>query len=94
METLAKLTKRELKTLFYIGRSLRLKDTLIGKCDKLRTVKEHKSYGYVMLTEDGRNSYLRLESGGYIVGRSCGNGYYEVGIYDAGGELAALYELL
>lgn len=93
-EALNKLTRRELQTLFYVGRKLRLVDCYLGKTDKARTVKEQKSYGYVMATDDGRASYMRFEPGNYILGKTCGNGYYEIGIYDSDDKLAAKYELL
>jgi len=94
-ETLNKLTKRDLQSLFYVGRRLRLKDCYMGVVkNQERTVKEQKSYGYIMTCEDGRDSYMRFEPGNYILGKTCGNGYYEIGIYDSDDRLAAKYELL
>jgi hypothetical protein len=95
-ESLNKLSKRELQSLFYVGRKLRLKDCYLGAVtvNQDRTVMAQKSYGYTLLREDGKNTELRFEAGNYILGKTCGNGYYEVAIYDADGTLAVKYELL
>lgn len=90
-----KLSRAELKTLFYVGRKLEL----IGCYLKMtapspRIVKEHKSYGYLMTREDGRESRIDFATGQTIHGVSAGNGYYEIKIKDADGTLAAHYRLL
>ena len=94
MEDTLKLTRNELKTLFYVGRRLRLIDCLVGRCDSLRTVKAHKSFGYEMLREDGKVSRLDFNKGDYIVAESFSCGYSKVMIYNADGQLCAKYEVL
>lgn len=93
-EDTVKLTRNELKTLFYIGRKLRLIDCLIGPCSKVRTVKAQKSYGYEMLTDEGKTSFLRFDKGDYVVAESFACGYSKVMIFNSDGTLAAKYEVL
>lgn len=93
------LTKRELKTLFYVGRKLELIGCYVPMKNgpQARTVKAHRSYGYDMETADGRISRLDFQTGQRIEAFSpAGNGYTEVIIWDAGelGIAAAHYRLL
>ena len=90
-----RLSKSELKTLFYVGRKLELIGCYLPMTQASpRIVKEHKSYGYLMAREDGRESRLDFAAGQQIFGVSAGNGYSEVKIKDADGTLAAHYRLL
>lgn len=89
------LSRRELQTLFYIGRRLELVSCYVPMANpQVRTVAAHKSYGYTMVKDDGRESRLDFERGQKIVGVTAGNGFYEVKIVDANGEVAARYKLL
>jgi hypothetical protein len=89
-----KLSKAELRTLFYVGRKLELIACLMPMAaPQARTVKAHKSFGYLMAKDDGRESRLDFEVGQTIVGLSAGNGYYEVKILTADGKVAAHYRL-
>lgn len=88
------LSRRELATLFYVGRKLELIASYCGTTNQPRTIKAHKSYGYVLARpEGGADSYLRFEKGNIIRGVSAGNGFYEVKIVDEDGVLAAHYRL-
>ena len=91
-----KLSRRELQTLFYVGRKLELIGCYMPMAaPSSRTVSAHKSYGYDMTKEDGRISTLRFEAGNVILGVSpIGNGFTEVKIVDSDGQLAAHYKLL
>lgn len=91
-----RLSRNELKTVFYVGRKLELIGSLLGpNAPKSRTVKAHRSYGYDMETETGKTSRLDFESGQYITAVSpAGNGYTEVKIHMPNGEIAAHYRLL
>lgn len=91
------LTKRELQSLFYVGRKLELIGCYLPiAVPRPRTVKAHRSYGYDMEKPDGKVSNLRFEAGNVIEGfSSAGNGYTEVIIWDADGKtVAAHYRLL
>jgi len=44
-----------------VGTRLRLIDSLIGPCDKPRTVKQVRSADIIMLTPEGTDSYLTLK---------------------------------
>jgi hypothetical protein len=90
-----KLSRRELQTVFYIGRKIELIGCYLPmKEPSNRTVKAHRSYGYEMLKDDGRTSYLRHEAGETILGVTpAGNGFTEIKILDANDELAAHYRL-
>jgi hypothetical protein len=91
-----KLSKAELRTLFYVGRKLELIACHMPMAaPQSRIVQEHKSYGYLMTREDGKESRLDFETGQTIIGVSAGNGYYEVKIMDVDGKtVAAHYRLL
>jgi len=90
-----KLSKAELRTLFYVGRKLELIACLMPMAaPQSRTVKAHKSFGYLMTRDDGKESRLDFETGQTIIGVSAGNGYYEVKVLTADGEVAAHYRLL
>jgi hypothetical protein len=91
-----KLSRAELRTLLYVGRKLELIACYMPmSAPQSRTVKAHKSYGYVMAREDGRDSRLDFEKGQTIVGLSAGNGFYEFKVLDADGKtVAAHYKLL
>ncbi len=91
----SKLSRRELQTLFYVGRKLELVACYMPMAaPDPRTVTAHRSFGYIMTKPDGRMSRLDFESGQKIVGVSCGNGYSEVKIVDVDGRVAAHYRLL
>ena len=90
-----KLSRNELKTVFYPGRKLELIACYLPMtAPSARTVFEHKSWGYVMTREDGRRSDLRFESGDQVFGISAGNGFTEVKIIDSEGVWSAHYRLL
>ena len=90
-----KLTRKELQTLFYVGRKLELIGCYVQMAGpQPRTVKAHRSYGYDMEKPDGKVSRLDFESGQTIEGFSDGNGYLEVVIWDRQGNAAAHYRLL
>ena len=90
-----RLSRAELRTLLYVGRKLELIACYVPMAaPQSRTVKEHKSYGYLMQREDGKESRLDFETGQTIVGISAGNGFYEFKIVDAEGKTAAHYKLL
>lgn len=92
------LSKRELRTLFYVGRKLELIGCYVPmKEPQPRTVKAHRSYGYDMEKSDGKVSRLDFNPGQRIEAYSpAGNGYTEVIITDPGplGIVAAHYRLL
>jgi hypothetical protein len=92
-ESVTKLSKRELQAIFHVGRTLRLVDCYCGKTDQLRTVAAHKSFGYVMTREDGKQSEMRLTSGDTILGETFSLGFTYVSIIDRDGKLAARYEV-
>src|SRR5258706_13450419 len=72
-----RLSRRELQTLFYVGRKLELIGCYTGPVvNASRTVKEQKSFGYIMTKDDGRPSWMRFEPGNVIIGVSAGNGFY------------------
>ena len=90
-----KLTRNELKTLFYVGRKLELTACLIPMKEvQPRTVKAHRSYGYDMERPDGKVSRLDFETGSTIEADCpAGNGFTKVRIFLSTGELAAEYQL-
>ena len=90
------LSRNELKTVFYVGRKLELIGCYLPMATpQMRTVKAHRSYGYDMTKEDGRVSRLDFETGQRIIGISpIGNGFTEVKIVDAQGNVAAHYRLV
>ena len=92
------ISKRELKTLFYVGRKLELIACYVPiKEQQFRTVKAQKSYGYDMEKPDGKVSRLDFQTGQVIEAYSpAGNGYTEVIIHDSDsfGTVAAHYKLL
>jgi hypothetical protein len=90
------LTRKELATLFYVGRNLELIACYMPMtAPKLRTVAAHRSYGYDMHTPEGKLSRLDGLTGQTIVGVSpTGNGYTEVKLIDAKGNISAHYRLL
>lgn len=94
IEEMQKLSRRDLHSVFYVGRKLRLVDCYLGKTDQLRTVAEQRSFGYVMEREDGRKSEMRLSAGDTILGSTFSLGYTHISIIDAQDKLAAKYELL
>lgn len=89
------LSRRELQTLFYVGRKLELIGCYMRMCEPSpRIVREQKSFGYIMDAPKGK-SWLRFETGNKIVGVSAaGNGFTEVKIVDENGQVAAHYRLL
>lgn len=90
------LSRRELKTLFYVGRKLELIACLVPMAaPQAREVAAQRSYGYDMKRADGRISGLRLESGKKIVGVSpAGNGFTEIKIVMPSGEISAHYRFV
>lgn len=92
----ARLSRAELRTLFYVGRKLELVACYVPMAaPSPRTVKEHKSFGYLMAKEDGKESRLDFETGQQILATSdAGNGYTAVRIVDKDGTVAAQYRLL
>lgn len=92
------ISRRELKTLFYVGRKLKLLACYVPMAvPQSRTVKAHRSYGYDMEKPDGKVSRLDFQTGQVIEAYSpAGNGYTEVIISDTNGlgTVAAHYELL
>lgn len=89
------LSRRELQTLFYVGRKLELIACLLPMAAPVsRVVAAHRSYGYDMLKPDGKLSRLDFETGQKIVGVHAGNGFYEVKILSPDREIAAHYRLL
>lgn len=92
------LSKRELKTLFYVGRKLELLACYVPmKEPQARTIKAQKSYGYDMEKPDGKISRLDFNPGQIIEAYSpAGNGYTEIIIRDSDsfGTVAAHYKLL
>lgn len=96
-----KLSRKELRTLFYVGRKLKLTHTLLGpvfaddfaQIQAERVVKSQHSFGYIMETPQGP-SWLRFESGEIIDGEGNGNGFTHITIRSAEGEIAARYQLL
>lgn len=91
------LSRRELKTLFYVGRKLELIACYVPmNGPQPRTVKAHRSYGYDMEKPDGKVSRLDFTPGQRIEAFSpAGNGYTEVVIWDdKSGIAAAHYRLL
>jgi len=92
------ISKRELKSLFYVGRKLELLACYVPmSAPQPRTVKAQRSYGYDMEKPDGKVSRLDFQTGQRIEAYSpAGNGYTEVIITDndALGTVAAHYRLL
>ena len=92
------ISKRELRTLFYVGRKLELIGCYVPMAaPQLRTVKAHRSYGYDMEKPDGKVSRLDFQAGQIVEAYSpAGNGYTEVIISDPGplSTVAAHYRLL
>jgi hypothetical protein len=92
------ISKRELKTLFYVGRKLELLACYVPmSAPQARTVKAQRSYGYDMEKPDGKVSRLDFQTGQIIEAYSpAGNGYTEVIVRDPGrlGIVAAHYKLL
>jgi hypothetical protein len=92
------ISRKELKTLFYVGRKLELIGCYVPMtAPKPRTVKAHRSYGYDMETPEGKVSRLDFQSGQIIEAYSpAGNGYTEVIITDSNHlrTVAAHYRLL
>ncbi len=92
------ISKRELKTLFYVGRKLELIGCYVPMAaPQSRTVKAQRSYGYDMQKNDGKVSRLDFAPGQIIEAYSpAGNGYTEVIISDGEGlrQVAAHYKLL
>jgi len=92
------ISRRELRTLFYVGRKLELLACYVPMAaPQGRTVKAHRSYGYDMEKPDGKVSRLDFQAGQVIEAYSpAGNGYTEVIITDSdsGRTVAAHYRLL
>lgn len=92
------ISKKELRSLFYVGRKLELIACYVPmQAPKARTVKAHRGYGYDMETPEGKVSRLDFQTGQTIEAYSpAGNGYTEVIIRDSGplGTVAAHYRLL
>ena len=91
------ISKRELKTLFYVGRKLELIGCYVPMASpQPRTVKAQRSYGYDMEKLDGKVSRLDFQTGQIIEAYSpAGNGYTEVIIKDPDQKTtAAHYRLL
>lgn len=90
------LSRKELQTLFYVGRKLELIGCYVPMSGpKPRTVRAHRSYGYDMETPEGKVSRLDFQRGQVIEGFSpAGNGFTEVVIWDNAGIAAAHYRLL
>lgn len=90
------LSRKELQTLFYVGRKLELLACYVPMASpSARTVKAHRSYGYDMQKDDGKVSRLDFARGMKIEAFSpSGNGYTEVVLWDAQGIGAAHYRLL
>lgn len=57
------MTKAELKRRLIPGTKLTLVNTLLGPCNKPRTVLDVRSRGYVMLTPEGKHSHLDIVPG-------------------------------
>lgn len=72
-----------------IGTKLRLVHCLIGPTDKLRTIQQVRSNDILMLTEDGKTSYLTL--GGEFKATEKGFQLWET--TNRGKEIAAEYIL-
>lgn len=92
------ISRRELKSLFYVGRKLELIGCYVPMAaPQARTVKAHRSYGYDMEKPDGKVSRLDFQTGQIIEAYSpAGNGYTEVIISDNNTlrTVAAHYRLL
>jgi hypothetical protein len=89
-----KLSRAELRSVFYIGRRLELVECYVPMSPPMiRTVKEHKSYGYVMDCGSSKTSYLRFEKGETIIGESFSLGFSAIRIVGADGKTAARYLL-
>ena len=89
-----KLSRRELKTVFYVGRKMQLIACYLPMAaPSSRTVAAHKSYGYDMTKEDGRVSRLDIGKGNRIVAVCDGAGMQSIKILDETGTLAAHYKL-
>jgi len=92
------ISRRQLKTLFYVGRKLELIACYVPMAEpQSRVVKAQRSYGYDMERADGKVSRLDFNPGQIIEAYSpAGNGYTEVIIRDGGplGIVAAHYRLL
>ena len=92
------ISRKQLQSLFYVGRKLELLACYVPMASPQgRTVKAHRSYGYDMEKPDGKVSRLDFQAGQIIEAYSpAGNGYTEVIISDknALGTVAAHYRLL
>lgn len=92
------ISRRELRTLFYVGRKLELIGCYVPMASpQSRTVKAHRSYGYDMEKSNGKVSRLDFQKGQIIEAYSpAGNGYTEVIITDGDAlrTVAAHYRLL
>lgn len=96
-EDIAQLSRAELKTLFHVGRKVKLVNCLLGvpKVQGIRTVLSQHSYGYRFSVEGLPDpSYLRFEGGEKVFGISKGAGFERVRIVTNRGEIAVEYELL
>jgi len=100
MGTTQVISRRELKTLFYIGRRLELIGCYVPMAaPQSRVIRAQRShgYGYDMETLEGKISRLDFNPGQIIETYSpAGNGYTEVIIRDSGplGIVAAHYRLI
>jgi hypothetical protein len=61
-----KISKAKFLKLLQVGDKLTLTHCLLGACNSPREVAEVKSYGYVMLTPEGKHSHLRLDTGDVV----------------------------
>jgi len=90
VRTETRMSRAELKGLFADGSRWKLVNCLLGPCDRLRIVSRPTSYGFLFMTDDGRESSLRFETGDYIVlGQR--DGKPEITIYSKDGRLSAQY---
>lgn len=98
MGTTHVISRKELKTLFYVGRKLELIGCYLPMAaPKPRTIKAQRSYGYDMETPEGKVSRLDFQTGQIIEAYSpASNGYTEVIISDPDSfhTVAAHYRLL
>jgi hypothetical protein len=90
-----KLTRNELRTLFYVGRKLELTACLVPMSQpQARTVKAVRSYGYDMEKADGKVSRLDILTGQTIEADEYSLGFTSVRILEPDGKVAAQYRLL